>query len=276
MPKAKKSSSGTLEKLLPVLLVVTILLAFAVGALWQKVSFLEQGTGKVVSNTTGGTQDGNAPPPPNEPPPSGKLEEEQVEKIPQVSSFTVDSGEGKDTDDVQLETGDHVRGSGEARVFLIEYSDYECPFCQKFHPTMQRVMEEYGDDVAWVYRHYPLEFLHAKAKPAAEAAECVAELAGNDAFWEYTDKLFEDSPASLNNLEDLAVEVGVNAGEFSSCVDSGRHADKVQEQMDGGSAAGITGTPGTFVVNTNGEVWLVPGALPFESLKTTIDKALQS
>ncbi len=260
MPKAKKSSSGTLEKLLPVLLVVTILLAFAVGALWQKVSFMEGGTGLgggsgAAGNVTDRPPDGGPPP---EAPPSGKLDESQASKVVAVS---------KD---------DHIRGSIDAKVVLVEYSDYECPFCQKFHPTAQQVMDEYGDDVAWVYRHYPLEFIHPKAKPAAEAAECVAELAGNDAFWEYTDKLFEDSPASLNNLEDLAVEVGVSSSEFNSCVESGKYADKVQEQMDGGSAAGITGTPGTFIISENGSVWLVPGALPFESLKTTIDEALQS
>ena len=73
---------------------------------------------------------------------------------------------------------------------LIEYSDLECPFCKQFHPSIQRVLDKYGDQVVWAYRHFPIETIHASARPLAEGSECAAQLGGNDKFWEYIDYIF--------------------------------------------------------------------------------------
>jgi len=260
-PESTKSSSkrkgGVFEKVVPVLLVLSIGLAFLVGTLWQKVKNLEEGgaTTQVSTGTT--TSPGGTAPPPSGAT-GGKLAEGQASKIPEVSE------------------GDHVKGSRDAEVFLIEYSDYECPFCQRFHPTAQQVLDEYGGQVAWVYRHFPLDSIHPSARSAAEASECVAELGGNDAFWEFSGKLFEGAPASLKQLASIATQAGVNSGAFQSCLDSGKYKDRVEESYQGGLASGVTGTPGSFVVNSKGEAWIVPGAVPFESLKVTIDEALGS
>lgn len=96
--------------------------------------------------------------------------------------------------------GEHLRGDPKATVKIVEFSDLECPFCKRFHLTMQQVMEEYSGKVAWVYRHFPLDSLHSKARKEAEATECAAELAGNDGFWAYIDKLFEITPSN-NGLD---------------------------------------------------------------------------
>ena len=87
---------------------------------------------------------------------------------------------------------DYILGNPNAPVKIVEFSDLECPFCKRFHATLQQVMNEYGKDgrVAWVYRHLPLESIHPQARPLAEGSECVAELGGNDAFWEYADLVF--------------------------------------------------------------------------------------
>lgn len=85
---------------------------------------------------------------------------------------------------------DHLLGNINAMVSVIEYSDYQCPFCKNFHPTLKRVLTEYGDQINWVYRHLPLESIHPEARPMAHASECVAEAKGNDAFWQFSDLLF--------------------------------------------------------------------------------------
>jgi len=86
---------------------------------------------------------------------------------------------------------EHIRGNPKADIAIIEYSDFQCPFCTRVHPTYQKIIAEYGDKVMWVFRHFPLDSIHPDAIPLAEGSECIAELAGKDAFWTYTDALFE-------------------------------------------------------------------------------------
>ncbi len=177
---------------------------------------------------------------------------------------------------------DHIRGDiTKATVAVVEYSDFECPFCQRHHPTMKQVMDTYKDDVVWVYRHFPLSF-HANAQKEAEATECANELGGNDAFWKYTDAIFERTTAGgtgfpLENLGPLAKELGLNEAKFKTCLDSGKYAKHVQDDMSGGSAAGVNGTPGNIVVNLKtDENRIISGAVPFTSFKTAIDALLDS
>jgi len=245
----KVIKENVLEKLLPFLLVATVILAFAVGILWQKVSSLEGG------KTTEETQPTEVVQPPME----GKLSEEQAGKIEKVSDK------------------DHIRGNKDAKVFLIEYSDFECPFCVRFHLTAQQVLDEYGDDVAWVYRHFPLDMMHERARPAAQASECVAELGGEDIFWSFIDEILENQETALSDsgLINTASKLGLDASAFSSCVEGEKHKDKIEDQYQSGLTAGVTGTPSNFVMNSKGEVWAFPGAVPFEVLKESIDEALQ-
>ncbi len=97
---------------------------------------------------------------------------------------------------------DHISGNPGAELLIIEYSDPECPFCKKFHETMTQAMNEYGKSgkVAWVYRHFPLDSIHSRARREAEAIECAGELGGNDKFWAYLNKLMEITPSN-NQLD---------------------------------------------------------------------------
>ena len=164
---------------------------------------------------------------------------------------------------------DHIRGDLNATISIIEYSDFECPFCSRHHPTVKQVMED-NDDVNWVYRHFPLSF-HPAAQPLAEASECVADLGGNDAFWTFTDLVFEEG-ASTAKIEEYANAAGVDGAKVRNCVDNGTFAQDVKDEMASGSAAGVTGTPGNIIINNEtGETRLVSGAQPAAALQAAID-----
>lgn len=247
---AKSENSSLLEKLVPILLLASVVLAFMVGMLWQKVSILSKG-GTTVAGTA---PVGDAVAPTN---PSGKLSEDQAKKLPPVSD------------------SDHLKGNRKAQVFLIEYSDLQCPFCKQFHPTAQQILKEYGDKVGWVYRHFPLEQIHPQAVPAGIAAECMFDQKGNDGFWKFIDEAYAGQETALTDLSALAVKAGGNKATFDTCFGKADRS-KIDAQAKAGLDAGVTGTPANFIVNGKGEVWLIPGALPFEQLKTTIDEALAS
>ncbi len=164
------------------------------------------------------------------------------------------------------EDDDHIRGDAGALISVIEYSDFECPFCQRHHPTMQAMMEEV-DDVNWVYRHYPLSF-HPNAQKAAEASECAAE---QGKFWEYADILFEKG-SDNTQLVTYAEELDLDKDEFETCLSSGKFNEKIADQMSKGSAAGVSGTPGNIVINNEtGEARLISGAQGLEAFKATIE-----
>ena len=168
---------------------------------------------------------------------------------------------------------DHINGNVNATISLIEYSDFECPFCQRHHPTMQQALDEYGDEVNWVYRHYPLPF-HANARPAALASECVADMAGNEAFWDFVDIIFERGPDQAS-LAEYAEDMGLDDSDFQDCMESEKFGEKVDEQLAEGTSAGVKGTPGTIVYNNKTEeTRYISGAQPYANVKAAIDELL--
>ncbi|MBI1999110.1 MAG: thioredoxin domain-containing protein [Parcubacteria group bacterium] len=175
---------------------------------------------------------------------------------------------------------DHLLGSPDAKIIIVEYSDLECPFCKSFHNTMKQVMETYGKDgsVAWVYRHFPLTTIHPKAQKEAEASECAAELGGTLGFWEYVDRVFELTPSN-NNLDPallpkIAEDVGLDRADFEACLSSGKHRERVTKDRDNAIGIGAQGTPFSVMLSKDGAARPIEGAVPFDSLKTIIDGAL--
>lgn len=178
----------------------------------------------------------------------------------------------------ELTNSEHSIGAKDPVITLVEYSDFECPFCARFHPTTKQILEDYGDKVQLVYRHYPLPF-HANAQKAAEASECVAKQAGNDGFWKYADAVFAENEKlggklTPESITAAATAAGVNMTQFKTCLDSGEMATIVKNNLDGGSSAGVNGTPGTIVVTEDGPQELINGAYPYEQVKPILDKYL--
>ena len=144
---------------------------------------------------------------------------------------------------------DHARGPDDAAVTLVEYGDYECPHCGRAHAVLQRVLEELGDEVRFVFRNFPLAEAHPHAEPAAEAAESVAAHGGDAAFWAMHDTLYEHQDAlGAEDLLEYAAEAGVAPNQVADDLASGAMQKRVRTDFRSGVRSGVNGTP-TFFVN---------------------------
>lgn len=171
------------------------------------------------------------------------------------------------TENIKLvQADDHILGSPNAKVKIIEYSDPSCPYCKSFHNTMRQVMDTYGStgNVAWIYRHYTLDkpdamgnILHPNAAREAQALECANDLGGNDKFWKYTNRLYEITPSvtqtSPNGLDPkqlpiIASFAGLNVEDFNNCLATGKFKARVDADFTDGVNIGIQGTPSSIIV----------------------------
>lgn len=181
-----------------------------------------------------------------------------------------------------IDATDHIIGNPDADIVIVEYSDFECPFCKGFHETMLKVMDEYGPTgkVAWVYRHFPLTQIHKQAQPAAEATECVAKLGGNEKFWEYANTISKESPESLTteNLLSTAVAIGIAEGEFKACLASDYPKQEVAKDIQDGNAIAAVdkqfGTPYNILISKSGVQIPIKGNQPYANVKGAIDAIL--
>ena len=159
------------------------------------------------------------------------------------------------------------RGGKNASVTIIEFSDYQCPFCQRAEDVVEKVMSTYGDKVRLVYRNYPLPF-HPRARPASEAAACAN---AQVKFWEYHSKLFHGDGLEAEKLKTYADQVGLDRKKFDECLEKKPFTAEIDKDVKDGEKAGVTGTPAFFI---NGR--MLSGAQPFEKFKEVIDDELAS
>jgi protein-disulfide isomerase len=184
---------------------------------------------------------------------------------------------------IAISLGDSpVRGDPNAPVTMIEFSDFQCPFCGEFYTqTLPQVMQNYIDPgkVKLVYKNFPLQSLHPNAMAAALAAECANE---QGKFWEYHDMLFESqnswanlsSVNATNTFKQYASQLGLDANSFNSCVDTAKYTDKVNKDVQDGTNYGASGTPTFFIGNDKNGYTKLVGAQPFAAFKLELDSEL--
>ncbi len=181
---------------------------------------------------------------------------------------------------VPVNDSEYIKGEKNSPITIVEYSDTDCPFCQKFHQTMGDLMIAYPGKIKWVYRHLPLENLHPEASKEAIASICVEKLGGQEKFWQYLDKMFviESSKdnTQLLKLPIFAKELGINEDDFNNCIKSDEAKQKLEEYMSMGEKAQAKGTPFSFlVIEETGEIFPIFGAKSTEQMKEIIDSIIK-
>ncbi len=182
-------------------------------------------------------------------------------------------------DVAKLRAEDPVRGNPAADVLVIEYSDSDCPYCARFHETMQTTMSTYGEKVAWAYRYFPLDSLHPNARAEALTLACAYELGGNTSFWPYLDQIMGVtlSPKETSNaaLFTFASQHGIDSAALKTCVARSGTDDRVQKGVDEAQKIGAKGTPFSIAVNQKtGKQVVIPGAVDAAYMKQIIDSLL--
>jgi len=176
---------------------------------------------------------------------------------------------------------DHIYGNPDAKISLIEYSDFECPFCKKFHLIPKKLVDDFEGKVNWVFRYFPLSSHNPQAQKEAEAAECASEQGGDASFWKYADQIFQRTGTNgrglpTEKLIPLAEEIGLNREQFKKCLKSERYKDRVLEDFSEGSRIGIRGTPGSVLLSHKTMATVFKsGVVSLDDLKSEINKMLK-
>ncbi len=159
-----------------------------------------------------------------------------------------------------------VRGNPKAPVMIVEFSDYQCPYCHTAETTVKEVLAKYGDKVSLAYRDYPLTAIHSQAESAAEGSRCALE---QGRFWEYHDRLFTASNLDKDTLIEYARKLKLDDNQFGACLTSGKYKAEIDKDLEAGRKAGVSGTPGFFINGIE-----LSGAQPKDAFTRVIDEEL--
>jgi protein-disulfide isomerase len=168
---------------------------------------------------------------------------------------------------------DHIIGSPSAPIVLIEYSDFQCPYCQMIYPSLKKIVSDSGGQIAWVMREFPLYQIHPQAMPAANAAECIAAQLGSAGYFKYADAVFNNQASLTPEYSaSLAKQFGADMNKYNSCISNSTYLSRIQAETADAENSGGNGTPYTVVVNTKtGKQYPISGALPYAQLVSAIN-----
>lgn len=195
--------------------------------------------------------------------PTAEEQQAALDKLPPVSS------------------ADHILGNPQAKIKIVEYSDLECPFCKAFHGTMTKIMDQFGasGEVAWVYRHFPIDSLHPISRNESYAAECAVELGGEAQFWPFMNGVMAITPSNNGldpaELPKIATKIGLNETAFRECLKNGtKYESKINAQIADAIATGAQGTPWSIMLTPDGKKIPINGAVPYDQMLAAVKEAL--
>lgn len=177
-------------------------------------------------------------------------------------------------------TSDHILGNPAAKVIIVEYSDFDCDFCKGFNDTLHQIIATEGTngEVAWVFREFPLTELkgHENAFSHSLAAECVAQVAGNDAFWKFSEALYANQPVDPSQYGTIAAQAGISGNAFATCYASASTTLSARIMADRQNAldTGAEGTPYSLILVSGKPPVVMDGAYPYDAVKQLVDQAL--
>lgn len=191
---------------------------------------------------------------------------------------TVNTATDNNSENYIQEQNQNIMGNPNARLKIVEYTDPDCPFCQRFHNTMLQLIEHYKGEIAWEYKHYPIPELHPEAFEKSLALECAKEQGGNLMFWKFTNELYKlnmtKELTKINLIEEVSKNLKINSSDILKCVEEGRYAQKVVLDMQEGNNLKVEGTPTSFIYIDGNIVEQIPGAQEFNTIKSRIDLLL--
>ncbi len=192
--------------------------------------------------------------------------------IEKDSQYLLDSAKvglpiGRNLESIEAGENDAFKGPADAKVTIIEFSEFQCPYCKRGKETISEILEIYGEQVKLVFKHFPLTSIHPSAQKAAEATECAGD---QGKFWEMHDWMFDNQKElAVDDLKTAAANLGMNSSEFNGCLDSGKYEGKVKNDTEEAKGLGLSGAPAFFVNDT-----LISGAQPIEKFREVIDAEL--
>ena len=166
---------------------------------------------------------------------------------------------------------DRILGNKDAKLKVVTYADMECPYCIVFGSTMREIVDGSNGQVAWVFRHFPLDS-HENAMPAAIASECLADIEGEGKFWDFMDKFEEAVKAGSSiDVKKIAVSLGANSQEFETCYNSEKFSEKISANFNNAIKAGLLGTPYSVIFSDGEPVGVIDGASPIEDVRAELN-----